>query len=507
MPDSEPALSYWTVQPNRWTFAATKIRSWVEKWMEGRTLNACCGVTKLNHDDKVLRNDLQRRIEHNGTTHPTDADTHLDVRDLTDQYAPESFETIIYDPPFSEGQAKTAYNLNTNNSQHSSVYAELDTLLKPGGKIVHFGFTSTVMPPEYGYTVERVSLWNLFGRQHDWFGTIVQKPTGDEVTSAGPFTHRDEVTQNPVESIPALAETNVTAAGNDGTPIPVTYKRLSPSDDLQAAITEQVTTHLTGHTLVVGDDTAHYHDAYDGPLTVNTTSPRYAYDSQFAIQQLSEAFPNGMFDHVVLDLPADATHSNVNYEGSNTGYDTVVKDESEPLIASFGTITSVGHTATLMSQLKYDSYVRNRITILSHPAAKKDIIISTDQRQAENETFPTPAAEIGRPLTGVPADIEVDPDVSTVTPNWGCPDCHKTWYFHPALDTDCLACGAHAGNYCVDENRQPMKRIHAHRVAHWQQQHLGTHDTQSLATSKSLDASGHFGGCTPDDSQSQLANF
>jgi len=52
MPAHTPKLSYWTVQPNRWTFEAPKISDWVESRLTGRVLNMCAGPTELDHDGR-----------------------------------------------------------------------------------------------------------------------------------------------------------------------------------------------------------------------------------------------------------------------------------------------------------------------------------------------------------------------------------------------------------------------------------------------------------------------
>lgn len=66
--DADVTFTYCTVQPNRWTFSAAKIRAWVEQYLDGRVLNACAGPTKLGHSP-VHRNDIDPEI---------DADTHVD---------------------------------------------------------------------------------------------------------------------------------------------------------------------------------------------------------------------------------------------------------------------------------------------------------------------------------------------------------------------------------------------------------------------------------------------
>jgi len=58
---------------SRWTFEYEPARSIVEEHMHGRVLNACAGKTKLQHDDEIVRNDLNP---------DRDADVHLDVAEI-----------------------------------------------------------------------------------------------------------------------------------------------------------------------------------------------------------------------------------------------------------------------------------------------------------------------------------------------------------------------------------------------------------------------------------------
>jgi hypothetical protein len=87
-------------QFSKWTFDLEPIRDWVETHLDGRTLNACAGENKLRHDAEVCRNDINPDRE---------ADTHLDVAELAVHYPEASFETIVFDPPWSVYQSNLRY--------------------------------------------------------------------------------------------------------------------------------------------------------------------------------------------------------------------------------------------------------------------------------------------------------------------------------------------------------------------------------------------------------------
>jgi len=117
---------------SRWTFRYRPALDIVREWMHGHVLNACAGKTTLQHDGRVVRNDLNPE---------RDADTHHDVAEIADHFAPQSFDTVIFDPPFDEKQAETKYD----GLHAMDVYAaleEFNELVRPSGHVITFGWNS-----------------------------------------------------------------------------------------------------------------------------------------------------------------------------------------------------------------------------------------------------------------------------------------------------------------------------------------------------------------------------
>jgi len=168
---SDLELEYHTVSPNRWTFQSDKIRRWVERQLRGRVLNACAGKTKLAHDHEIVRNDIDET---------RDADLHVDVCDIGDHFDSESFDTILYDPPFSENQANRSYELENGEAvvagNDAVAKRQFDDLLRPGGRVIQFGYTTTCMPMALGYERRGVVVWNTLGRMNDYLSVIDEKP-------------------------------------------------------------------------------------------------------------------------------------------------------------------------------------------------------------------------------------------------------------------------------------------------------------------------------------------
>jgi len=159
-------LSYHSVSPNKWTFKSKKIRQWVEARLTGRVLNACAGKTKLTHDDRIIRNDIDEDRE---------ADLHVDVCQIADHFEAGSFDTIVYDPPFSSYQSNTEYD-GKDVGDDALAKRQFDELLAEGGRVIQFGFTTTNMPTSLGYERQEVAVWNTLGRCNDYLSTVDKKP-------------------------------------------------------------------------------------------------------------------------------------------------------------------------------------------------------------------------------------------------------------------------------------------------------------------------------------------
>lgn len=154
----------------KWTFESSPIRKWVEGHLTGRVLNACSGKTHLNHDGEVLRNDTNSERE---------AHTHTDVATLAAEYEPESFDCIVFDPPWTLYQSNLRYDghhvhkdgvdidlsrlpLTAPEGKEQLGHARLakdgfNYLLKPGGVVIQITYHGTCMPARLHYEqLERV---------------------------------------------------------------------------------------------------------------------------------------------------------------------------------------------------------------------------------------------------------------------------------------------------------------------------------------------------------------
>ena len=143
--------------PRKWTFQMPKLRKWVEDRIVGRTLNLFGGVTRLNGD--IVYNDLNPVLP---------ADLRRDAYDLS-QWTDcgGSFDTVIFDPPYSAVQAVKTYGVKKAQLV-SHARDVVEYVLKPGGRVISLGFNSTGMSNSRGFVKEAILMVNCGGSHNDY---------------------------------------------------------------------------------------------------------------------------------------------------------------------------------------------------------------------------------------------------------------------------------------------------------------------------------------------------
>lgn len=115
-----------------WTFKTGMVRRVVEDAMHGRVLNACAGKTHLSKEaaDQIIRNDVNPERE---------ADYHLDVVCIDDVFPADSFDTVVFDPPFDQTQADEHYE-SMHDKQRGPARRKLRELVRVGGTFIELGW-------------------------------------------------------------------------------------------------------------------------------------------------------------------------------------------------------------------------------------------------------------------------------------------------------------------------------------------------------------------------------
>lgn len=162
--------------------------------MNGKVLNACAGQTRLHHDREIVTNDLDPEI---------DTDLSVDAAELSREFPAESFDTIVFDPPWSLYQSNLRYdgrnvqkatdggktrinldslpvNIRGSREKEQLGHARLakegfNYLLRPGGQVIELTFHGTCMPQRLGYRrVERV-IFDPVGEGKAVIGSVDKK--------------------------------------------------------------------------------------------------------------------------------------------------------------------------------------------------------------------------------------------------------------------------------------------------------------------------------------------
>lgn len=86
------------------TFQEPNLRRYALAYMDGRVLNACAGPTDLSEwytDGEIVRNDLHPDVP---------SDLSVDIAELACHFPANSFDTIVFDPPWTAYQSRMRYD-------------------------------------------------------------------------------------------------------------------------------------------------------------------------------------------------------------------------------------------------------------------------------------------------------------------------------------------------------------------------------------------------------------
>lgn len=440
-PHSEagPELEYRTARIHGTTFSNQTLRDWTESHLEGRVLNATAGPTHLTHPSggEIVRNDIDP---------DADADRHLDVRELSQHYQP-AFDTVLYDPPYSERQASVTYDCGFPGYQ-PDVTSELDAVLRSGGKVIQFGYTGDGLARHADYHREHVMVVNTLGRRHDVLALIDRKPTPNTPKAQPNSAVTGSVVMNEYANRPTNTQS---------TPFTLHYEPLVDphdlGDPLPDPVREWTQSQFQGRVLVLYPGT---HFTYPGSVIENhpTDTPPRMYDptsrgwratSSTALTNL-EAFAEGRFDTIVFGPPASAFFENTTVDGSTTGLDTHIKHQIHDLLAEGGRLIQLGHTSTGMSST-YD-YRRHAVAVFTTPGNSPAIHGVVDENHSRTlQSFTTPPLP-ERAIT--------------------CVRCPTAWDLHqgrnPAFDVHCPSCEAVTQEACYTPSGGVRDEPHPARV-------------------------------------------
>ena len=435
-----PQLEYRTARIHGATFSNQTLRDWVESHLEGRVLNATAGPTHLTHPDggEIVRNDIDP---------DADANLHVDVRELSQHYQ-AAFDTVLYDPPYSERQATVTYDCGFPGYQ-PDVTHELDAVLRPGGKVLQFGYTTDGLAIQADYAREHVLLINTLGRRHDVLAVIDRKPPQPDSPSINCLSARDSgVVMNEHASTRRDTQAATFAMTYDTLPDPINL-----GTGLPDRVAEWAHQYFQGRVLVLYPGTEF---DYQGTIIQNhpTAPPATRYEhggdawvarTSASVTDLAE-FDRGYFETVVFGPPASAFFENTTIDGTTTGLDTAVKRAVHDLLDTGGRLIQIGHTSTGMSS-DYD-YRRAAVGVFTTPGDQPDVIGLVDENQSQSLFSYTTNQPVERQLT--------------------CVRCPTAWDLHrgqnPALDIHCPSCTALTHEPCHTPDNTDRDEPHPRRL-------------------------------------------
>ena len=114
-----------------------------------------------------------------------DTDYHLDALDFLKTFGDASVDGVLYDPPYSPRQVSECYkNVGYNVTQETTRASfwgnhkkEISRIVKPGGKVITFGWNSGGIGSKYGFDITRILLVAHDGWHNDTICTVEIKKT------------------------------------------------------------------------------------------------------------------------------------------------------------------------------------------------------------------------------------------------------------------------------------------------------------------------------------------
>lgn len=146
-------LRAWAM-PNSNTFDILPIRKLIED-----ELTAGVWIDPFANKNKLasITNDLNPDY---------DTDYHLDALQFMKMFEAESIDGVLYDPPYSPRQVAECYHgigmevtsKTTRASFWGNQKKEISRIVKPGGKVISFGWNSGGIGRKYGFEISKILL-------------------------------------------------------------------------------------------------------------------------------------------------------------------------------------------------------------------------------------------------------------------------------------------------------------------------------------------------------------
>ena len=156
--------------PSRWTFTIKPIRELLEKEVIG---NLCDPFAGRNSPANIT-NDIDEKAI---STH------HQDALDFLRSQPDDTFDGVLFDPPYSATQAKRLYDTlglrftaDMGRPEYwSKCKTEVARIIKPNGKSICFGWNSNGLGKSRGFDIENIYLIAHGSQRNDTIITVERK--------------------------------------------------------------------------------------------------------------------------------------------------------------------------------------------------------------------------------------------------------------------------------------------------------------------------------------------
>ncbi len=157
--------------PNKNTFDIKPVKELIQlELTDGVWIDPFANQNKL----ATITNDLNPAY---------DTNYHMDALDFLKTFQNESIDGVLYDPPYSPRQVTECYQgvgMNvTSETTRASFWGnqkkEISRIVKPGGKVITFGWNSGGIGRKYGFEITRILLVPHGGWHNDTICTVEVK--------------------------------------------------------------------------------------------------------------------------------------------------------------------------------------------------------------------------------------------------------------------------------------------------------------------------------------------
>jgi hypothetical protein len=152
-------FTYLYQQPARYTFEMPKLKSWVESWCTGKTLNLFAGKTLLSIDEYRVDSDKDMPADYHG-----DAADFVETTDMR-------FQTVILDPPYNLRKSREKYQGRYIGSL-TKIKRNLPRILDIGGRIISLGYDTVGISNRNGFKKLAIVVVCHGGDHNDTLGVV-----------------------------------------------------------------------------------------------------------------------------------------------------------------------------------------------------------------------------------------------------------------------------------------------------------------------------------------------